>query len=92
MRQIQVIELHGRPVALAVGDKTITADHHIADDRAIVAGMALYALDIQAAQGPAGIPTPSATRVTPRAAQRAPATHPRRAPTPRHTFMTAHVA
>jgi hypothetical protein len=62
MRQIQVIELHGRPVALAVGDKTITADHHITDDRAIVAGMALYALDIQAAQGPAGIPTPSATR------------------------------
>jgi hypothetical protein len=27
MRQIQVIELHGRPVALALGDEAILADH-----------------------------------------------------------------
>ena len=53
MRQIQVIELHGRTIALAVGDKTIIADHHITDDdRSIVAGMALYALDIQAGARP----------------------------------------
>jgi len=65
MRQIQVIELHGRPVGLALGDKTIIADHHITDDdQPIVAGMALYALDIQAGARAARIPTPSATRGT----------------------------
>jgi hypothetical protein len=52
MRQIQVIELRGRPVALALGDEAILADHITADDRPIVAGMALYAIDIQAGRRP----------------------------------------
>jgi hypothetical protein len=52
MRQIQVIELHGRPVALALGDEAILADHITDDDRPIVAGMALYAIEIQAGARP----------------------------------------
>lgn len=53
MRQIQVIELRGRPVALALGDEAILADHITDTDRPIVAGMALYAIDIQAGRRPA---------------------------------------
>ena len=52
MRQIQIIELHGRPVALALGDQAILADHITDDDRPIVAGMALYAIEIQASARP----------------------------------------
>ncbi len=52
MRQIQVIELHGRPVALALGDEAILADHITDADRTIVAGMALYAIEIQTGSRP----------------------------------------
>ena len=52
MTQIQIIELHGRPVALALGDQAILADHITDDDRPIVAGMALYAIEIQASARP----------------------------------------
>jgi hypothetical protein len=52
MRTIQVIELHGRPVALALGGEAIIADHVTGQERSIVAGMALYALEIQAGQRP----------------------------------------
>jgi hypothetical protein len=52
MRTIQVIELRGRPVALALGDDAIVADHVTGEDRSIVAGMALYALEIQAGARP----------------------------------------
>lgn len=47
MRTIQVIELAGRPVALALGDEAIIADHITGELRSIAAGMALYALEIQ---------------------------------------------
>jgi len=47
MRTIQVIELAGRPVALALGDEAIIADHVAGEERSIVAGMALYALEVQ---------------------------------------------
>ena len=52
MKQIEVIELRGRPVALALGEQAIIADHVTGEDRAIVAGMALYALEVQAGQRP----------------------------------------
>lgn len=52
MRTIQVIELHRRPVALALGDEAIIADHITDEERSIVAGMALYALEIQTGQRP----------------------------------------
>jgi hypothetical protein len=52
MRQIQVIELHGHPVALALVDEAILADHITDADRPIVAGMALYAIEIQAGARP----------------------------------------
>lgn len=52
MRQIQVIELRGRPVALALIDEAILADHITDDDRPIVAGMALYAIEIQTGRRP----------------------------------------
>jgi len=52
MRQIQVIELHGRPVALALSDEAILADHITTDDRPIVAAMALYAIEIQTGTRP----------------------------------------
>lgn len=52
MRQIQIIELDGRPVALALGDEAILADHITDDDRPIVAGMALYAIEVQAGTRP----------------------------------------
>jgi hypothetical protein len=52
MRTIQVIELHGRPVALAIGDEAIIADHVTNDEHSIVAGMALYALEVQTGQRP----------------------------------------
>lgn len=52
MRQIQVIELRGRPVALALVDEAILADHITDTDRPIVAGMALYALEIQTGARP----------------------------------------
>ena len=47
MREIQVIELQGRAVALALVDEAILADHITDSDRPVVAGMALYALEIQ---------------------------------------------
>jgi hypothetical protein len=47
MRTIQIIELGGRPVALALGNEAIIADHITGKQRSIVAGMALYALEIQ---------------------------------------------
>ena len=52
MRTIQVIELHGRPVALALGGEAIIADHVTDEERSIVAGMALYALEIQMGRRP----------------------------------------
>lgn len=52
MRTIQVIELAGRPVALALGDEAIIADHITDAQRSIVAGMALYALEIQTGERP----------------------------------------
>lgn len=52
MRTIQVIELHGRPVALALSGEAIIAEHVTGQERSIVAGMALYALEIQAGQRP----------------------------------------
>ena len=52
MRTIQIIELHGRPVALALVNEAILADHIPADERSIVAGMALYALEVQTGQRP----------------------------------------
>jgi hypothetical protein len=52
MRRIQVIELGGRPVALALGEEAIIADHVAGEDRSIVAGMALYALEVQAGARP----------------------------------------
>jgi hypothetical protein len=53
MRQIQVIELRGRPVALTFGEEAIIADHVTGEERNIVAGMALYALEVQAGARPA---------------------------------------
>jgi hypothetical protein len=47
MRTIQVIELAGRPVALALGGEAIIADHVTGEQRSVAAGMALYALEIQ---------------------------------------------
>jgi hypothetical protein len=52
MRLIQVIELHGRAVALALVDEAILADHIADTDRPIVAGMALYAIEIQTGARP----------------------------------------
>lgn len=52
MRTIQVIELRGRPVALALSGEAIIADHVTGQERSIVAGMALYALEVQAGQRP----------------------------------------
>lgn len=52
MTPIQVIELHGRPVALALGENAIIADHVTGAQRSIAAAMALYALQIQAGQRP----------------------------------------
>jgi len=52
MRHIQVIELRGRPVALALGEEAIIADHVTGQDRSIVAGMTLYALEVQAGARP----------------------------------------
>lgn len=52
MPPIQIIELHGRPVAVALGEDAIIADHVTGAQRSIVAGMALYALQIQAGQRP----------------------------------------
>ncbi|MEJ7894206.1 MAG: hypothetical protein WKF94_16375 [Solirubrobacteraceae bacterium] len=52
MRTIQVIELRGRPVALALADEAILADHITDDEQPIVAGMALYALEVQAGARP----------------------------------------
>lgn len=48
MTAIQIIELGGRPVALALGEDAILAEHITGDERRIAAGMALYALEIQA--------------------------------------------
>ena len=45
-------QLHGRPVALALGENAIIADHVTGPDRAIVAGMALYAIEVQTATRP----------------------------------------
>lgn len=52
MRQIQIIELLGRPVALALGEDAIIADHVAGENRAIVAAMALYALEVQSGSRP----------------------------------------
>jgi hypothetical protein len=52
MKHIQVIELGGRPVALALGEEAIIADHVAGEDRSIVAGMTLYALEVQAGARP----------------------------------------
>lgn len=52
MRHIQIIELRGRPGALAVGEDAIIADHVTGKDRSIVAGMTLYALEVQAGARP----------------------------------------
>ena len=52
MRQIQVIELRGRPVALALVNEAILAEHITDADRPIVAGMALYAIEIQTGSRP----------------------------------------
>ena len=52
MRQIQVIELRGRAVALALVDEAILADNITDADRPIVAGMALYAIEIQTGNRP----------------------------------------
>ena len=52
MKTIQVIELHGRPVALALGNEATVADHVTGRDRRVVAGMALYALEVQAGTRP----------------------------------------
>jgi len=50
MTQIQIIELHGRPVALALGEQAIIADHITGEDRQVAAGMALYALEVQSGE------------------------------------------
>jgi hypothetical protein len=52
MREIRVIELRGRPVALAFGEEAVIADHVTGEERSIVAGMALYALEVQAGARP----------------------------------------
>lgn len=52
MRTIQIIELHGRPVALALIDEAILADNITDDERRIAAGMALYAIEIQSGLRP----------------------------------------
>jgi hypothetical protein len=52
MREIQVINLRRRPVALAFGEEAIIADHVTGEERNIVAGMALYALEVQAGARP----------------------------------------
>ena len=90
MRQIQVIELRGRPVALALGEHAIIADHVTGPDRAIVAGMALYALEVQTGQRPGPYADTDAERharhaialrqAVPRRARRR--SHPRLARTP----------
>ena len=52
MTAIQIIELGGRPVALAIGEDAILAEHLTGEERRIAAGMALYALEIQAGRRP----------------------------------------
>lgn len=52
MKTIQIIQLRGRPVALALDGDAIIADHVTGLERSVVAGMALYALEVQAGQRP----------------------------------------
>jgi len=87
MPPIQVIELHGRPVALALGEDAIIADHVTGEERSIVACMALYALQIQAGQRPGPYTDPDAERYARHAIalRHAPVARVRRAAHPRPT-------
>ena len=52
MKTIQIIQLRGRPVALALGEDAILSEHVTGSERSIVAGMALYAIEVQTGQRP----------------------------------------
>lgn len=52
MTPIQIVAPRGRPVALALGEDAIIADHVTGTDRSTAAGMALYAFEMQASQRP----------------------------------------
>jgi len=53
MKTIQIVQLRGRPVALALGEDAILSEHVTGSERSIVAGMALYAIEVQTGQRPA---------------------------------------
>ena len=50
MRTIEIITLHGRPVALVAGDQAIIPEHLSDADHARVAAKALYAIEIATGQ------------------------------------------
>lgn len=52
MKTIQIINLDGRPAAIAVDGRAIVAEHVPADQLAHVQAKALYALHIQAGERP----------------------------------------
>jgi hypothetical protein len=52
MKAIQIVQLRGRPVALALGEDAIISEHVTGSERSIVAGMALYAIEVQTGQRP----------------------------------------
>jgi hypothetical protein len=67
MTTIQVSELRGRPVALALRQDAVIADHVTGEDRGIVAAMALYALEIQSGRRPGPYTDDAAERYARRA-------------------------
>lgn len=84
MKTIQIIELQGRPVALALGEDAVIADNVTGEERSIVAGMALYALEIQSGQRPGPYSDTAAERYARRAIEL------RRDPRPRIRRRGAH--
>jgi len=52
MKTIQIINLHGKPAAIAVNGAAVIAQHVPAAALALVGAKALYALEIQARERP----------------------------------------
>jgi hypothetical protein len=75
MKTIQIIDLHGRPAALAAGGAAIIANHVAPALLAHVQAKALYALQIQAGERPgpysdSGADTPAQWKAERQDAQR----------------------
>ena len=89
MKTIQIINLHGKPAAIAVNGTAVIAQHVPAAALALIQAKALYALEIQAGERPGPYTDTDAEHYARRAAS-APSSPSTTRPRPRPRSMPRH--